>query len=248
MRPYYQRDGVTLYLGDCAEVLPGLGQVDHCLTDPPYVAKVVRNSRSAMKGNYTSSWSGVMAQPFCYAGLTEDLRTNVSHWIAALTRRWILVFSDVEFSYRWREDLETAGARYMRTCCWVKPGSAPQFTGDRPAQGWEPITVCHGAAGSRWNGGGKAGVYVHPNLRPQQRTYPGQKPEALMRELVRDFTEEGETILDPFAGSGTTLVAAFQCGRKAVGIESREESCEAIAKRLNGELSQGALFSRGVGA
>ena len=69
------------------------------------------------------------------------------------------------------------------------------------------------------------------------RLHPTPKPELLMADLVMQFTDAGDTILDPFMGSGTTLVAAKRLGRKAIGIELEEKYCEIAAKRL----SQGAL-------
>lgn len=64
------------------------------------------------------------------------------------------------------------------------------------------------------------------------RLHTTQKPDSLMRSLVDLFTDPGETILDPFAGSGTTLVAAAYLGRRAIGVEREERYCEVIAKRL----------------
>jgi len=69
--------------------------------------------------------------------------------------------------------------------------------------------------------------------------HKSQKPIKLMTELVEKFTEEGQTILDPFMGSGTTLVAAKQLGRKAVGIEISQKYCDIAIQRL----SQMELFN-----
>ena len=69
------------------------------------------------------------------------------------------------------------------------------------------------------------------------RAHETQKPLPLMRYLVQTYTNEGETVLDCFAGSGSTLVAAKQSGRKAIGIEMQEKHCETMARRLSQEMS-----------
>jgi len=251
VRPYFQAKGVTLFHGDCREVLTALTW-DVCLTDPPYSKRVVERTRKQgqlaresfdPEGGKRCDGKATCVQPFQFQYEGED---DLAHAVGPLlgrTRRWCGLFSDVESAHIWREALCAGGFRYIRTCAWVKPGSAPQFTGDRPAQGWEPLTLCHGPDGRmRWNGGGNPGVWTEPPPQGDERGYGGQKPETLMRRLVRLFSDEWETVLDPFAGSGTTLVAAFQLNRKAIGIESREESCELIAKRLEREMAQGNLF------
>jgi site-specific DNA-methyltransferase (adenine-specific) len=97
--------------------------------------------------------------------------------------------------------------------------------------GYESIVTCWaGKERSSWNGGGRHGVYEYPPV--VANGHPTEKPEPLMAELVTLFTDPGETILDPFMGSGTTLVAAKRLGRKAIGIEIEEKYCEIAAKRL----------------
>jgi DNA modification methylase len=94
----------------------------------------------------------------------------------------------------------------------------------------------HAPGKKQWNGGGHHGYWEY-GVEKLERYHPTQKPEPLMTEIVRLFTDPGEKILDPFMGSGTTLVAAKRLGRKAIGIELEEKYCEIAAQRL----SQGAL-------
>ncbi|MFG1399861.1 DNA methyltransferase [Roseixanthobacter pseudopolyaromaticivorans] len=85
-----------------------------------------------------------------------------------------------------------------------------------------------------WNGGGKRGIYTHCVNTNRQGEHPTEKPLALMMEIVGDFTRPGETICDPFMGSGTTGVACAKMGRSFIGIEQNERwfdlSCERIRK------------------
>jgi DNA modification methylase len=233
VQPYYADEAVTIYHGDCRDVLPTIGPVDHCITDPPYSEHVhgkQRRGGSAHRGGVCGG------KELGFEALDAFTRSVVSERIAAQVRRWALVFSDAESCGDWREALTLAGVEYVRTGVWVKEGSTPQFTGDRPATGHEVITLAHGKTRKRWNGGGSHAVWRYPIVaggsHNAPRLHTTQKPEPLMAELVALFTDAGETILDPFAGSGTTLVAAKRLGRKAIGIELNEKYCEVAANRL----------------
>jgi DNA modification methylase len=170
-------------------------------------------------------------------GCIDEMLEAVALEIARLTKRWALVFSDAETLHRWKAQLEIAGMRYVRTGAWVKPDAMPQMSGDRPSVGFEPCTICHAQGAMRWNGGGSAAVWTYNTAKKNRPNHPCPKPEPLMRDLVNLFSDEGETILDPFMGSGTTLVAAKRYGRKGIGIEVNEAYCEIAATRL----SQGAF-------
>jgi site-specific DNA-methyltransferase (adenine-specific) len=248
--PYYQDDAVTLYHGKCEDILPTLSPVASVITDPPYSQHTHKSVRSAkMLANDRGGKYGAdtrRAVDLGFEHLTDDLREFCAEQFARLASRWVLVFSDVESDHLWRDSLTGAGLDYVRTGAWIKIGSTPQFSGDRPATGFEAITIAHPTGRKRWNGGGKHAVWSVPIVldrgRNGARLHTTQKPYPLMQALVDLFSDEGETVLDPFAGSGTTLLAAKQLGRKSIGIEQSEAYCEVIAKRLN----QGVLDFGGV--
>jgi site-specific DNA-methyltransferase (adenine-specific) len=121
--------------------------------------------------------------------------------------------------------------RFVRFGVWVKPNGAPQFTGDRPATGWEGICIMHKDGGRmKWNGGGHHATYRYNKVaQPRHKT---EKPLELAIKLIEQFTNPGDTILDPFMGSGTTLEAAKLTGRKAIGIELEQRWCDVAIERV----------------
>jgi len=248
---YYTDESVSLWLGDCREVLPMIESVDHLITDPPYSADVyLRASAICTKtGSGTPKRMGLSEQKRRGGALQkmangdigvmdEALMTHIGEYAADHVKRWAIVFSDVESCHLWRKALMHCGLRYVRTGSWIKTGYMPQMSGDRPAVGFEPCTIVHAQGPMRWNGGGHAALWSYGTAKGADRPdHPCPKPDALMCELVQQFSDPGDTILDPFAGSGTTLFAAKRLGRQAIGIELNEQFAEVAAKRL----SQGAL-------
>ena len=154
----------------------------------------------------------------------------------ALARRWVVMTCSWQHASR----LEERGFPLIRLGVWLKPDGAPQFSGDRPAQGWEAVAILHRQGRKRWNGGGHQAVWHCPVERKQ--VHPTQKPLRLVSEWVRLFSEPGETILDPFAGSGTTGIACLRHGRRFIGIERDPEYYEAMCRRLAHEASNPMLF------
>jgi DNA modification methylase len=244
-----------IVLGDCLDPVSGLASlpdksVDHVITDPPYSEKVHTASRrghmrhEAGTGRATFSRSRDLG----FAHLTTEVRDACAAQWARVARRWVLVFTDVEGAHAWRLALEAAGLGYVRTGAWIKEGATPQFTGDRPAVGFEAIVIAHARKQGRyrWNGGGRHAVWSEPIVLNRggddPRLHTTQKPLGLMEALVRDFTDEGDLVLDPFAGSGTTGVACRRLGRRFLGWE-RDERYAAIAeKRIAGAREQMRMF------
>ena len=250
--PYYQDELVTLWHSEAEEILPTLAEVDHFIADPPYSEHVhgAARSRRMQSANDRGGRYGADLRRNVDLGfrhLTDELRDFLAAEAARLTRRWVLVFSDVEGAHLWGEVLEGNGLDYVRTGAWIKRGSTPQFSGDRPATGHEAITIAHPEGRKRWNGGGTHAIWDVPivlnrsRADKSERVHPTQKPLVLMSQLVEQFTDHGDLILDPTAGSGTTGIAAKRLGRRAVLVERDEKHCEAAAVRLEREDAQQML-------
>lgn len=251
MTPFYEDGAVTLYHGEAQAVMDTVGTFcDHLITDPPYFRDVyVRAAMPKTKvGSGTPGRMGATLAKLAAGdiGFIDPAELHeLAKTLGCLVKRWGLVFSDVENCHRWREALERASMRYVRTGAWVKPDAMPQMSGDRPSVGFEPCTIVHAAGPMRWNGGGLPALWTHNTCKVDRPDHPCPKPLPLMEQLIGLFTDEGDTILDPFAGSGTTLVAAKKLGRKAIGIEREERFCEVTARRLSirFEHLDGGLFA-----
>ena len=226
----------TLYEGNCLTVMPDLESVDHTISDPPYEDHMHVNKKGARglrKDGYAEP------EGLDFASIT-DIRVPATAEMVRLTAGWLLAFCTPEGVAAWRDAIEAAGAKYKRACVWVKPDASPQFNGQGPAMGAENFVAAWCGTGySRWNGGGKRGVWTcNTNSRGRDGTHPTEKPLRLMSDLVVDFTNVGQTILDPFMGSGTTGIACLKEGRKFIGIEKDPKYFDLACRRIEKALAE----------
>lgn len=231
---------VTLYEGDCLEILPSLGAVDHVISDPPYGDAETHKSHLSTTKLRDGTPAG---QALNFAGITQQRCVEMAREWCAIARRWVVFTCEWKYMHALHED-----GTLVRFGIWRKPDGAPQFTGDRPGTGWEAVAICAasgrargGARRKRWNGGGRHAFWEFP--KGENRSgHPTGKPLGLYSAFVRDFTDPGETILDPFMGSGTTLVACAKLGRKGIGIELDPDYFQIACERVQKAYEQPDLF------
>jgi len=215
---------VRLICGDCKEWLPDLS-VDHCITDPPYGAETHDGARTGGDGSIK------LVHFDC---LTTEEFLEATRLMVEAAQRWTVMTCE----WRHAAKLEESKLPLIRLGVWIKPNGAPQFTGDRPATGWEAVAILHRDGKKRWNGGGLPAVWT---CNKENTEHPTGKPVRLLNTWLRQFTDEGETVLDPFMGSGTTGIACLRTGRRFVGIEISTAYYQIAKARIEMELAQGTL-------
>jgi site-specific DNA-methyltransferase (adenine-specific) len=225
----------ALIHGDCMPILAALpdAAVDHVITDPPYDAKTHAGARCR-----ADAPDGV-----AFAAL-PDAR-GLSSLLVAAARRWAVAFCTVEDIGAYRDG---AGVSWVRAGVWDRVDPSPQLTGDRPGQAVEAVAVMHRPGKKRWNRGGGAAIWRHSVDRGAQRPdHPTPKPVSLMADLVADFTDPDDIILDPFAGSATTGVACLRLGRRFIGIEKDPKFYADALARLQAEDNGQTLHAARAG-
>lgn len=207
--PYYERDGITIYHGDYREILTQLNKVDLLLTDPPY--GVQKQERTYQKK------SGVAAEWDTEFDL--DWATQASHLapclavmpgVANLPRLPITIGG---LTYKWTLAAHVANG---------------MTRGALGYGNWIPCAVYLADGASAYQQQSDIKRVAVSGKKPD---HPSPKPYAAMEWFVSRLP--GDTILDPFMGSGTTLLAAKNLGREAIGIEIDEKYCEVAAERLD---------------
>jgi site-specific DNA-methyltransferase (adenine-specific) len=228
-----------LLLGDCLEILPTIPHVDSIITDPPFEKEAhtaIRRTQQSIRDDKPAELG--------FDAITEETRLAVPLWAATHCSGWLLAFCQVEAVSAWRDAMEAAGLKYKRGMAWIKPDSSPQFNGQGPAQGYECIASAWCGTGiSRWNGGGRRGVFSHLTNQPDRDgRHPTEKPIPLMRELVGLFTGLGQVVLDPFMGSGTTAIGCIKTGRRFIGIEKDPIHFETACERVQDAFARPDMF------
>lgn len=227
------------------EVLPD-GSFDHAITDPPYAEHVHANAHSVWNRNDGVT---VKDKPIGFDSLGGTSLQLLARHLPRVARRWALAFCDLESlgDYKRAAGGHTAqGGTFVRSWIWVKGRSVPQLSGDRPGNRCEGIAVLHRAGPKRWNGHGKHAYFpsepadvdavlasgddvlgdagsVYSQIAGRDRIHQTQKPPALLQRLLAWFTDQGETILDPFAGSCSLAVEALPMGRNVLCCEANPE-------------------------
>jgi len=215
LTPYYQRDGITIYHGNCLEIIGAIDGVDAVVSDPPYGIGYVKG-----KGGRRGAYSAPVVKRNIEPVLGDDKPFDPSPFLAY---KHVILWGANHYAQR---------LPHGRWIAWNKLGDK---------EPWDSFSDVEFA----WqNGRGKDRMFsmlwkgiCKGDGSQEQRNHPTQKPLRLMRWCM-GLVPDAETILDPFMGSGTTIVAARAEGRKAIGIEIEERYCEIAAKRL----SQGVLF------
>lgn len=219
MKPYYQDGQVTIYRGDCRDVLPGLPKVDLVLTDPPYGVKYTGGTRlrDALDGDNNAELYTT----------TLPLIVNAAKNTAA----FYIFFADGDAAVV--AAVVAAKLTIRNTLIWNKHQAQFGALSAQYKQKHEPLLYCHkNGSAPKWYGPtNEVTVWDMPRLSVCY-AHPTQKPVWVMERAIKNSTVGGDTILDPFMGSGTTLVAAKNLGRKAIGIELESEYCEIAVNRL----------------
>jgi site-specific DNA-methyltransferase (adenine-specific) len=219
MTPYFQDDAVTIIHGDCREVLPTLERAALILTDPPYGVNLAYDTYDDTEAN----WYALMGAMLPMMRAQAEMVICVSCQIRRLP--WVYQNHAPDW-----------------LMCWHKgsPGHV-SFVGFND---WEPLLVY----------GKPKGLQMHdylsiPNTeRMGANGHPCAKPEKWAAWLIDRATKPGDTVIDPFMGSGTTLRAAKDLGRKAIGIDLSERYCEIAARRMGqGVLDFGTANAEGQG-
>jgi len=213
VKPYYAEEGIIVINADCREILPHLPKVDLVLTDPPYGIGEARGKNRTR---------GQLAQPKDY---------GVAAWDDAPPPRWL---------FDWLMEISVSqiifGGNFFGlppSSCWLvwDKDNSGDFADCELASdcelAWTNLNKAVRKITWRWNG------MLQENMgKKEYREHPTQKPLEVMKWAIKQAADDCMTILDPFMGSGTTLRAAKDLGRKAIGIEIEEKYCEIAVKRL----------------
>jgi site-specific DNA-methyltransferase (adenine-specific) len=255
LTPYYEDDTVQLYLGDMREVLPALNiTADLILADPPY------GETSLDWDKWPTGWptiaAGATRSMWCFGSMRMFLERGAEFASWKLSQDIVghddgtPVYGDVNVVWEKPAGTSLAADRFRRVhehaLHWYQ-GTWGSIQHDTPRVRWHGPNngrARKGAAGPHMGEAGyrpyvddgtrlmKSVIQARPVPRARRIHYT-EKPVELLDPLIRYACPPGGLVVDPFAGSGSTLDAARQSGRRAIGIEGREDYAEAAARRLD---------------
>jgi site-specific DNA-methyltransferase (adenine-specific) len=247
MTPYYEQDGIAIYHGDCLGVLSELPDqsVDLTVTSPPYNQRIDSFKPSGMQKGWR--WAEKIAGGY-FDSLTEqeynDWQAEVLRAVHRVTKEGGSCFYNHKL--RWRDGIimhpidivRGSPFRLRQELIWRRDGSltlnARMFAPNDERIYW----LAKGR--HKWNQSEVGHLSVWQLNSVKSSEHACQFPIEIPARAIRATTDREDVVLDPFMGSGTTVLAAHESGRKAIGIEINEAYCELAAKRLS-RFSQSVL-------
>lgn len=227
---------VQLILGDCLEVLPGLrGVADLICTDAPYK---LTSGGQGEKGD--GSMSGMFgADAYDNSG---NLFAEMAHWRemggplyrAAKPQAQAYIMAEPRNLSAAQEGFLGAGWRFHNTLVWVKDGPTPNR---QYMKRWEGALYLFKGTAKTIANPGDSNVFTGPRVPPKSKIHETEKPVWLLKRWIANSCRPGGLVLDPFAGSASTLVAAAECGCRAIGIEKDPKYFYLAKARLKNEAA-----------
>lgn len=218
----------TLYLGDCREADLGSGSFHAVVTDPPYGVAYVTNRRKVLDTPKMLANDGVA--PLWSVSLMAD---------AVVDGGAVYLCTSLGVMGVWAASMAASGLRMKTPIIWDKTiWTAGDLEGDYGNQ--VEIALFAHKGRHKLRAGRKANLWSIP--RPPAGEHPTPKPVGLMSAMVENSTDRGDSVLDPFMGSGTTGVAAVRLGRRFTGVEVDPQYFEIACRRIDAAQRQTDIF------
>jgi len=246
MKPYYSHAGIQIYHGDCREVLPGLAPVDCVVTSPPY---------NQLGSRFPDEPSGIWGQSDFGASFVRSVAANgyADDMDEDDYQAWQnILFSEIpttptaslfyNHQIRWRARVLLHPVKWFAPHGWdlvseiVWDRCGGMMFNAKMFVRFDERVLWFDKGAHKWNQDAVGFGTVWRIAREQDKEHPVAYPQEIPSRCIMAASDIGDTILDPFMGSGTTLVAAQNLGRRAIGIEIEERYCEIAAKRLAQEV------------
>lgn len=208
--------------------------VDLLLTDPPYSISNAYTCEKQIPRRLRTNGADFIMPKGDFGDWDRDF--NPKAWtdvIIPKVRGWAVIFCAQAQIGEYDEILKKHGFNAVGTIVWHKTNPVPFNTRFKPVNAWEAGVIGKRPGAKFYGKGAVHNVFTYKSPSPQHRIHPTQKPLDLFRELTRLFSRRGDLVLDPFAGSATTVCAAFELKRKAIAFENNDEYYAAASRRVS---------------
>ena len=213
--------------------------IDLLLTDPPYGISKAYNCETQIPRRLRANGRDFIMPKGHFGKWDESI--DPGEWLEAVLPKisgWFVSFCAHTQIGEYQRELERHRFSAIGTMVWCKTNPVPFNMRHKPVNAWEAVVVGK-RSGAKFNGDGVVhNVFTCKSPSPQKRIHPTQKPLELMSRFVGLFSQRGDVVFDPFAGSGTTVIAAAQNDRMGIGCEASEQQYQASCSRIIGMLDK----------